>query len=293
MILNNNIIDKLKFELLLMGFNNKNLMLEKIRNKDGVFVYRVIIDKQSYVIKYFANIDFTREIKSYEILKSVGVPTINTIAQTKHSILLEDICNSDVYRLGIAEDLKNENSARMIAKWYKILHGNGENVFGLSNLYNETDIIQKDRILKIKEKSNTQNNQVWDLILDNFNLIKNTISQCRQTLTYNDFYWTNLIVSKNITKAMMFDYNLLGRGYRYSDIRNVCSSLSTTAQRVFLDEYGSFDETEKIIDDGISILVTLIFAFQKEKFPEWGKSSLEITKNGELFNRINRIINLI
>ena len=37
------------------------------------------------------------------------------------------------------------------------------------------------------------------------------------TLTYNDFYYTNLAVLKDGTSAIMFDYNLLGKGYAYAD----------------------------------------------------------------------------
>lgn len=275
-----------------MGFKNCELSLEEIRSKDGVFVYRVYIDKQPFVIKYFSNIDFRREIHNYQILASVGVPTINVISQTEQSILLEDICNSDDYRLGISEDLSDEESARLIAKWYKLLHAKGENVSNLSKLYNETDVIQKDSIAMIKEKSNTEDNKVWNLLLDNYHTLKSKISQCRQTLTYNDFYWTNLIVAKKKTSAMMFDYNFLGRGYRYSDIRNVCSSLSENAKAAFLEEYGEFDDREKIIDEGACILVDLIFGFQKESFPKWGEDSLELLKNGTLYKKVKKILEL-
>jgi hypothetical protein len=64
------------------------------------------------------------------------------------------------------------------------------------------------------------------------------ITSLDETLTYNDFYWTNLAVSSDRKEALMFDYNLLGVGFRYNDIRNVCSSLSEEAQKVFVDVYG-------------------------------------------------------
>lgn len=287
----NNIMNKIKRELLLMDFNN-SYTLEKIRDKDGVYVYRVITNQESYIIKYFTNLDYTREIKNYDNLRSLEVPTINVKAQTKQSILLEDICDSNIYRLGISEDLSNEDCARLIAKWYKILHNNGKRLIGLSNLYNEIDVIKKDSIVTTKKKSNTENNPVWNLVLNNYDELKSIISECKQTLTYNDFYWTNLIISKDMTKAMMFDYNLLGRGFRYSDIRNVCSSLSSNSQRVFLEEYGGYDEKEKIIDDGVSIIVNLIFAFQKEHLPKWSENSIRLLNNGELYQRLNKIFRL-
>lgn len=288
--MSNDINEILKSELSLMGFSKIGLTVENIRSKDGVHVYRVFTDKQSYVIKYFSNISFRREIQNYQILKSNGIPTIDVTAYTEQSILLEDICSSDIYRLGKAQDLEDENCVRLIAKWYKSLHANGEKAMKLASLYSESDIIQKDSVTMVKEKSNTQSDPVWNLILDNLDTFRRIISQCSQTLTYNDFFWTNLIVEKNMTEAMMFDFNLLGRGYRYSDIRNICSSLSQRCKTAFLEEYGDFDSREKIIDDGISILINLVFAFEKKNFPEWGKESLKKLKSGDFHERMKRIL---
>jgi hypothetical protein len=78
-----------------------------------------------------------------------------------------------------------------------------------------------------------------------------------RTLTYNDFYYTNLAVRKDGTAALMFDYNLLGKGYVYSDIRNVCSSLGDEAQAAFLAEYGEVDRCEITIDDVVSPIAAL------------------------------------
>lgn len=87
----------------------------------------------------------------------------------------------------------------------------------------------------------------------------------------------------------MFDYNLLGIGYRYSDIRNVCSSLSEEAGKVFIKEYGNINETEKVMDDGLSILINLIFAYKRSKFPEWAKESLSAVFSGELERAFRKI----
>ena len=73
----------------------------------------------------------------------------------------------------------------------------------------------------------------------------------------------------------MFDYNLLGKGYAYSDVRNVLSSLSEEAGRAFLDAYGEFDPIEKALDDVVSVVVTLFLACQSDKFPRWAKAILD------------------
>ncbi|WDV45788.1 hypothetical protein PV797_20190 [Clostridiaceae bacterium M8S5] len=289
---NDNITDILKNELLNMGINNDNIVLNMIREKNGVHVYRVIANDNAYVIKYFSDNQFAREISNYKILNSIKVPTIRLIEHTNKSLLLEDICESSIYRLGITDDLDDCYIARKIAKWYKTLHNQGQHVLNLEDLYCEHNIIKKDSIIRLKDKTSEQDNKVWSLLLDNFNELMNIISSIKLTMTYNDFYWTNLIVRKDKTEALMYDYNLMGKGYRYSDIRNVCTALSPASRKAFLDEYGEFNEDEKIIDDGISILINLMFAYERKCFPVWGKESLKILKSGELYKRLERILNI-
>jgi len=82
----------------------------------------------------------------------------------------------------------------------------------------------------------------------------------------------------------MFDYNLLGRGYVYSDIRNVTSSLQGEAKLAFLDEYGEERiSTDEIIADSVLVaLHSLHVAYEREKFPWWAEEELSKLKNGEL-----------
>ena len=42
-------------------------------------------------------------------------------------------------------------------------------------------------------------------------------------------------------------------------------------ETIYKKEYGEINKTEKIRDDGLSILVTLIFAYKRPKFPEWAQ----------------------
>lgn len=124
-------------------------------------------------------------------------------------------------------------------------------------------------------------------------MIRSRIDALRRTLTYNDFYWTNLIVSKNGESALMFDYNLLGKGIAYGDIRNVTSSLSNDASEAFIQEYGdNIDEEEKKADAFISPLVTLISACEHETFPSWAKGSLEELKNGDVLKHLKEWLNM-
>lgn len=108
-------------------------------------------------------------------------------------------------------------------------------------------------------------------------------------MTYNDFYWTNLAVSKDGKEAMMFDYNLLGRGYAYGDVRNVTVSLSPKAAEAFRRAYGPINPTEAAV---VSVIVTLILASRREIFPAWAEPSRRTLKK-ELPGRINNVIKLV
>lgn len=288
-----NIIEDIYKELFKLGLSETNhIDLQKIRDKDGIYLFRVNYKNKYYIIKYFFKEEYKREIKNYSIFKELNISTIKVFTHTDRSILLEDLERSENYRLGVKSDLSDIEVAKLLAEWYLDLHNKGQKYIAdkCDNFYREIDIITKENLELVKYRSNTSGYKVWSIILDNYDLIFNKIEDLEKTLTYNDFYWTNLAVSNHRKKAIMFDYNLLGIGYRYSDIRNVCSSLSEEAGKVFIKEYGNINKTEKVMDDGLSILITLILAYKRSKFPEWAKESLNAVFNGELERAFRNII---
>ena len=270
--------EKIKQELKKLNILYSDIVL--VQNKDGVIVARVQSESKSFIIKYFQNENYKREISNYKLLKSLNIPTIQTIGFTDSAIVMEDISQNKFYRLGRKEDLDDEVVAQRIAEWYRLLHTNGRAYVQEhgAELYDETDYITRENIELIKAKTNTRNLPVWKLVEDNFDIIVSKINALPGVLTYNDFYYTNLIVSKDKSSAFMFDYNLLGKGYVYSDIRNVCCSLGENAKKAFLEAYGEFDKNEIIVDDVASVLVTLHYACQRKTFPSWVDSALEELK---------------
>jgi len=215
---------------------------------------------------------------------------------TKTALLLPDVDECGKYRLGIEEDLSNPQTAHAVARWYKIMHEKGREYLRLNdtNLYSEFDLITPHNMDMVAHKSGTQDNPLWKVLRDNFSLIRQKIDALPYTLTYNDFYWTNLIVAKDGGSAMMFDYNLLGKGYVYSDVRNVTSSLADEAKQAFFDEYGE----ERICADEVaadSILVALhglVVAYEKEQFPWWAEEELDKLKSGELLANLQKWMEL-
>ncbi|MBQ6931657.1 MAG: hypothetical protein IJN38_05945 [Clostridia bacterium] len=271
------LLTKPKIKQELQKLNIPYSTIDIIQNKDGVIVARVRSNEKSYIIKCFQNEEYKREINNYKLLNSLNIPTVNVIGFTDLAIFMEDISQSDTLRLGTKDDLNDVVIARRIAEWYKLLHTNSMD-FTEKHSYDETDFITRDNIEIIKEKTGTQSLPVWKLVEDNFDIIVSRIKSLPRVLTYNDFYYTNLIVAKDKSSAFMFDYNLLGKGYVYSDIRNVCSSLSQKAQKAFAEAYGGFDKSEIIVDDVASVLVTLYHACQRTAFPSWAEYAVEELK---------------
>ena len=248
-----------------------------LQDKDGVTVARIASNEKSYVVKCFQKDEYKRELENYRLLESLGIPTIRVIVSTDSALLLEDIDCSSTYRLGIEEDMSDPEIARRIAVWYKQLHSRGYGYICQhgESMYDEADFFTLDNISFIKEKTGTQDATAWVLLEQNYTAINDLLRKTRRTITYNDFYYTNMVVAKDKFSALMFDYNLLGKGYAYTDVRNVLSSLSEKAGKAFLDEYGEYDPVEKALDDVVSVVVTLHLACQRDEFPWWAQALLD------------------
>lgn len=275
-------------ELQHMGISFTSLAL--IRNKDGISVWRVTTTDDSYVMKCFDKPEYRREITNYQILSSLGIPTLKVIAYTDCSLLIEDIENS-AYRIGTAEDINDPKIAKLIARWYKTLHENGREYANTHTLYDECDCLTLENMRAIQEKTGTSGLPVWRLIEEHFTQIHTAAMSLSRALTYNDFHFTNLAVARDGSAALIFDYNMLGKGYVYSDIRNVCGHLGNEeARAAFCSVYGNFDEKEKLVDDAVNLLNGLHIACGRKNFPDWGQELLAMVKDGKLQTAVEKLL---
>lgn len=261
-------------------------MIELIRSKSGIHVYRTM----DGILKCFDNVSDRREITNYKLLSRLGVPTPRVISMTDDSLLIEDLNTSDTWRLGLESDMHDPVVAILLAEWYRSLHTGGR--YAVDEVtYCENDSINLVNFEKIKLRTDTAENPVWNLLSTNFKIIRSAIDGTAKTLTYNDFYYTNMAVKHDKSAVMMFDYNLLGKGYAYADIRNVCSSLSKTAADAFVLAYGELNTDEITLDNVVATLVSLNVACQLETFPPWVKSELTKLHDGSLYHAIKQLIN--
>ncbi len=263
-----------------------------LQSKAGVHVYRVEANGEKLILKVFDNPEDAREIENYHLLQMLGIPTLPLLAETTHAILLPDVTASAEYRLGVESDMNDPGVMQAVAKWYKELHTKGGEYLlrNTTALYDETDMFTLDNIEKIAEMTNTKNSPVWSAIAEKADIIRGRINGLPRTLTYNDFYYTNLIVSQDRQTAFMFDYNLLGKGYAYGDIRNVTSSLSEEAGKAFVNAYDMNDTfaEQAIADAFLAPIITLCYACKRDSFPAWAKPSLEQVKDGRLHTSLDR-----
>ena len=263
-----------------------------LRQKDGVAVYRVLHGGASYVLKTYANEADRREIGNYRILNVLGLTTLRILGSTKSALLMEDVEQSQTLRLAKKDDMDDPAVAAQLAKWYRELHKRGRAYVAAHgrDLYDETDCITPENMEAAAQKTGTAGHPAWALLKENFGAVSQKIASVERTLTYNDFYYTNMIVQKDLSSAFMFDYNLLGKGYAYADLRNVTSSLGREAGRAFLRAYGGFDPQEEAFDAVASVLTTLHFGCQRKAFPAWAQEELEKVKNGALEQAIRRLL---
>lgn len=275
-----------------MGIRNPVCSL--IRSKAGISLFRVESEGKKFILKIFERLDDAREIDNYLLLSKLGIPTLPLLGYTKNAILLPDLAASTEYRPGMESDLNDVQVARAIAKWYRELHAKGTKYLAgtETSMYDETDALTLANMEIVAEKTGTEGNALWRAIADNYPMLRKRIDDLPRTFTYNDFYYTNLTVAKDRKSALMFDYNLLGKGMAYSDIRNVTSSLSYEAAEAFKAEYGIGGlEDQAKADAFISPLVTLYFACECEKFPSWANTSLAELMNGGVTKHLNDWLN--
>ena len=255
---------------------------ELIREKDGVTVARLYTKEKSAVIKTFAPGTSCREVENYCLLNALGVQTLQVLAACHNGIIIEDMSSdSCAFRIAAEADMADVDVARKLAKWYRKLHDSGFDYVADhgKDMYSEVSIFTRENIAAVRDKSGLHALPVWKMLDENYNEIIKRVASIPMTLTYNDFYYTNMAVARDGSAAMMFDYNLLGKGHVYSDIRNVEYSLAPEAAAAFRKAYGDYDfSREAALDAVISPIVTLHFAYNRAEFPAWATGEREKIK---------------
>lgn len=213
-------MDVLRTELEEYGMGSASFSL--IREKDGVLVARVKQGERSFILKAFADGASLREIENYRILASLGVPTLKLYGAAERSILIEDIEASPVLRLGREEDMNDPAVVKALASWYRALHEKGAEYVREhgAGMYDEWDLFTLENIGLIGRSLGAECTRAVTRLKERFPEIRVRVDAAPKTLCYNDFYYTNMAVHKDKSAALMFDYNLLGKGCPANDLLN-------------------------------------------------------------------------
>jgi len=286
-------VENIVKKALSMGFDCQNA--ELIREKDGVTVARLFAEDATAILKWFSAKTSLREIENYRILDALDIPTLNVMATAADAIIMEDMASPACpFRLANEADMADAALARSLAAWYRRLHEAGfahVKAHG-GNMYSEAALFTRENIENIRMKSGLRDLAVWRLLDEGFDIIARIVADTPMTLTYNDFYYTNMAVARDGGAAIMFDYNMLGKGHVYSDIRNVEYSLSPEAAAAFREAYGECDfSREAAIDAVVSPIVTLHLAYSRSAFPDWAWQELQNLKT-DYIRSVEKLISL-
>lgn len=262
-----------------------------IRAKDGVHVYRVADGSRRLVLKYFSQPQYRREIACYRLLATLGVPTPAVIAFTQEALLMEDVTASPTLRLANEQDVQDPAVLRAVGGWYRLLHEKGR---GLppqqrQGLYCEYDALTEEALDTAAQRSGTQDALCWQALRRAVPLLQERLAAAELTLTYNDFHFSNLIVAKDGSAALMYDYNLMGLGLAASDTANVCYSLSPVCRAAFKETCGSADPAEEALARALEGPVALALAGKRPTWPTWAGGLLQQALNGTLEARVQAL----
>lgn len=251
---------------------------ELLQNEEDIFVARARLRDEDVVIKRFRLEGDRREIETYQLLARLGVPTLRLVDHGSDWLALEDIAHSE-WREATVADLDDPAFATNLARWYAKLHTQGREAAEVPT-YDEVKLVTPDTVKAVAARW-PQLAPGLDVVLSQLDELHRRYEELDKTLTYNDFAQTNALVARDGTAAAMYDYNLLGRGYRYADVRNVVTGLGPAAHGAFLDEYlaltGEIDPREVAVDTPLSHLVTVVFADLRgyDKIPAWAQPSAD------------------
>ena len=277
--------------------------LQLISSESGVHVHRGLYNGKPAVLKQFDNEDDRREILNYRILQRHGIPTIKTFLLGEDSLIMEDVDASKDWRLGQEEDIADTQVAEGLARWYFAFHEAAADVPELHSLFFEFDSITEESLEMLISKLPNAT-ETFRYVQNHYSKFRKLIYTPVFTLTYNDFHWSNFVVRKDKSAAMMFDYNLLGRGYRFSDFMNICWSMPSPVKAAFMDTYNGLfaeqhghsrheaDAAEKRIDDVAGPLYALIVAFtDRAEFPSWAQGQKDEAVDGTLLAKARQLLN--
>ncbi len=270
-----------------------------MREKDGIQTFRAQYAGQPAFLKRFERAEFRREIEMYRLLKRLDIPTVPVLGLGDTWLALTDLSVHPDWRLADESDASDPVIARALAAWYSLLHEKSVGCPALNHLYRESDALTAENLTLLMHRF-AQGAPAFRYAREHLSDLHALIRAQETTLTYNDFFWTNMAVRRDKSAALMLDYNFMGAGWRMNDLRNVTWSLSAEAGAAFEAEYRRLyrqnhgadwnSAPQEALDAAIDPLTTLIFGMKRDSFPAWARPCLTAAENGDLLSILRRIL---
>lgn len=158
-------------------------------------------------------------------------------------------------------------------------------------LTREIDLLTPEGVVQIGKRLGMETLPVWQLAADHLEAVQSAFRAFPETLNYNDFHWTNLALTREAPlRAVVFDYDLLGIGPAYCDLRNVLGSLGESARGAFREVYGPVDERVAVYDQPLASLYSLHVAVQLPQLPAWAQGCAQEAMDGTLERVLRKAI---
>ena len=277
-------IDK---ELIALGFETEKSTLIVYRVFEGITSLKLkYLDKQ-YLVLNFEDEKYNVSLRNHRILEELGVKVVKYNCQRNKTIVFD----ADKYELCDKTMTTNKEKVKLLASWFKDFHSKEITTPIKRQLGNTQDFFTLHNIKKIIKQFNFQNNKSINLILNNYKTIVARLNSLPLVLSLNTISMCNFTCDTKNNEHVLFQCNELSLNYPYHDIKNVLDLLNKPNGKVFMDEYGSIDDDEIIIDDIISPLSDLYYSLNEKYFPIWASEALGMVKSKEYYQKILKLLN--
>ena len=263
-----------------------------LSQSDEAVVHRVRFPNDEALVAKAFRQAWPVELRAYGLLARLGVPTLRHLVQPPNLLLLEDLERSPRWRLATANDLLAPATGAAVAAWYGALHGAGARLSseegGLPDwLLCEAELVTHASVTQAARRLLLEATTGIRAALAALPRLVEAYASLPQTLTYNDFYWSNLALSRaDPTTAVVFDLHLLGRGPACADIRNVVGSLGPAAREAFLAGMGPVDPRHAALDRPMATLHGLVVAASRTRVPRWAWPLCQQARDGTLAEQV-------
>ena len=159
-----------------------------------------------------------------------------------------------------------------------------------AELKRECVALTAERLLEIGRRLELAELPLWDLTARSVDRLVTAHRAFPETLNYRDFHHTNLALSREPGRAIVFDYHETGLGPAWCDLRNARGGFGERARRAFLATYGPLDERVAVLDDALAPLFTLIQASRLPPGSPWRERMLAPVRNGDLERALRRAV---